>query len=67
VRAGLVSMPGTFALPVYSMKSSYALFNLGLASELGNSRVTGFIAVYATAGKNDGNYQAITVGIRAPL
>jgi outer membrane lipase/esterase len=67
VRAGLVSMPGTFALPVYSMSSSYALFNLGLASELGSSKVTGFIAVYATAGKSDGNYQAVTVGIRAPL
>ena len=34
---------------------------------LGNSKLTGFISVNATASKNDGNYQAITVGIRAPL
>jgi outer membrane lipase/esterase len=67
VRAGLVSMPGTFALPVFKMDSSYALFNVGLSGELGNSNITGFIAVNATAGRSDGNYQAITVGIRAPL
>lgn len=67
VRAGLVSMPGNFALPVYSMSNSYALFDVGIASELGNSKVTGFVAVNATAGRSTGNYQAITVGIRAPL
>ena len=67
VRAGLVSMPGTFALPVAQPSNSYALFVFGLAGELGNSNVTGFIAVNATAGKSDGNYQAITVGIRVPL
>jgi outer membrane lipase/esterase len=67
VRAGLVSMPGTFALPVFKVQSSYALFNVGLSGELGNSNITGFIAVNASAGNNNGNYQAITVGIRAPL
>lgn len=67
VRAGLVSMPGTFALPVFKPTTSYALFDLGLSGELGASKVTGFITVNATAGKSDGNYQAITVGIRAPI
>jgi outer membrane lipase/esterase len=67
VRAGLVSMPGTFALPVFKPDDNYILFNVGLAGELGNSRITGFVTVNATASKNDGNYQAITVGIRAPL
>jgi outer membrane lipase/esterase len=67
VRAGLVSMPGTFALPVFKVQSSYALFDFGLSGELGNSNITGFIAVNATAGNSNGNYQAITVGIRAPL
>jgi outer membrane lipase/esterase len=67
VRAGLVSMPGTFALPVFKPSNSYALFVFGLAGELGNSNVTGFIAVNATAGKSDGNYQAVTVGVRVPL
>ncbi len=67
VRVGLVSMPGTFALPVVKPDTSYALFDIGLSGELGNSKVTGFITVNATAGKNDGNYQAVTVGIRMPL
>lgn len=67
VRAGLVSMPGTFALPVLKPGDSYALFDVGLSAELGSSHVTGFIAVNATAGKSDGNYQAVTVDIRAPL
>jgi outer membrane lipase/esterase len=67
VRAGLVSMPGSFALPVFKPDSSYALFDFGLSGELGNSKVTGFITVNATAGKSDGNYQAITVGVRVPL
>ena len=67
VRAGLVSMPGTFALPVFKPDDNYILFNVGVSGELGNSKITGFVTVNATAGKNDGNYQAITVGIRAPL
>ncbi|HEV3241584.1 MAG TPA: autotransporter domain-containing protein [Casimicrobiaceae bacterium] len=67
VRVGLVSMPGTFALPVLKPDTSYALFDVGVAGELGNSKITGFITVNATAGKNDGNYQAVTVGIRVPL
>jgi outer membrane lipase/esterase len=67
VRAGLVSMPGSFALPVFKPDSSYALFDFGLSGELGNSKVTGFITVNATAGKSDGNYQAVTVGVRMPL
>jgi outer membrane lipase/esterase len=67
VRAGLVSMPGTFALPVFKPDDNYMLFNIGLSGELGNSKITGFVTVNATASKNDGNYQAITVGIRAPI
>jgi PDZ domain-containing secreted protein len=42
-------------------------FDIGVSGELGNSKLAGFISVNATASKNDGNYQAITVGIRAPL
>ena len=67
VRAGLVSMPGTFALPVFKPDDNYILFNVGVSGELGNSKITGFVSVSATASKNDGNYQAVTVGIRVPL
>ena len=36
------------------------------AANLG-ANLVGFVSVSATAGNNSGNYQAITVGIRAPL
>jgi outer membrane lipase/esterase len=68
VRAGLVSTGGVgFGLPALRPDEDYVLFDIGASGELGNSKVTGFISVNATASKNDGNYQAITVGIRAPL
>jgi outer membrane lipase/esterase len=68
VRAGLVSMGGVgFGLPALRPDDNYILFNAGVSGELGNSKITGFVSVNATANKNDGNYQAITVGIRAPL
>lgn len=68
VRAGLVSTGGVgFGLPALRPDEDYVLFDIGASGELGNSKVTGFISVNATASKNDGSYQAITVGIRAPL
>jgi len=71
VRAGLVSTGGvSFGLPAFKPDSDYALFDLGVAADLGSlgtSRVTGFVSVNATASKGDGNYQAVTVGIRAAL
>jgi outer membrane lipase/esterase len=66
VRAGLVSMPGTFAIPVFRADENYVLFNVGASSDLG-SKLVGFISVGATARKDDGNYQAVTVGVRMPL
>ena len=41
------------------------LFNVGASADFGG--VTGFIAGSATAGRSDGNYWAITVGVRVPL
>jgi outer membrane lipase/esterase len=68
VRAGLVSMGGVgFGLPALKPDDNYILFNVGVSGELGNSKITGFLSVNATASKKDGNYQAITVGIRVPL
>ena len=66
VRAGLVSMPGNFSIPVFGSDDSYALFNVGASADLG-TLVTGFVSVSATAGKDDGNYRAVTVGLRLPL
>lgn len=71
VRAGLVSTGGIgFGLPALRPDDNYVLFDVGVAGELGSvgtSKITGFVSVNATASKNDGNYQAVTVGVRVPL
>jgi len=59
-----------FGLPALRPNDSYVLFELGARTDLGSvgaSRITGFISVNATASKSDGNYQALTVGVRASL
>jgi outer membrane lipase/esterase len=66
VSAGVVSMPGQFSLPAYKFDNNYALFLVGANANLG-ANLVGFVSVSATAGNGSGNYQAITVGIRAPL
>ena len=68
MRAGLVSTGGIgFGLPALRPDDNYVLFDVGVSGQLGNSKVTGFISINATAGKDDGNYQAVTVGVRIPL
>jgi outer membrane lipase/esterase len=67
VRAGLVSTGGIgFGLPALRPDDSYVLFGIGASVDLGN-RLIGFASVNATASKDDGNYQAVTVGVRLPL
>jgi outer membrane lipase/esterase len=67
VRAGLVSTGGVgFGLPALRPDDSYVLFSVGGSTDLGN-RLIGFASVNATASKDDGNYQAVTVGVRLPL
>jgi outer membrane lipase/esterase len=65
VTASVYGMNGSFSMPAYKPDSNWGLFNLGAATEFG--KVTGFVTGSATAGKGDGDYYAITVGIRAPL
>jgi hypothetical protein len=63
----LVSTGGvSFGLPALRADDSYALFVLGASADLG-SRLIGFVSVDATAAKSDGNYQAVTLGVRMPL
>ncbi|MEP6997288.1 MAG: autotransporter domain-containing protein [Betaproteobacteria bacterium] len=67
VRAGLVSTGGVgFGLPALRADESYALLGIGASADLGN-KLVGFASINATAGRNDGNYQAVTVGVRVPL
>lgn len=65
VGASSVGLGGYYTVPVGKPDNSYALFNLGASTELGG--VTGFVAGSATAGRGDGNYWAVTVGLRAPF
>jgi outer membrane lipase/esterase len=67
VRAGLVSTGGIgFGLPALKVDSDYVLFDLGASADLG-AKLVGFVSVNATAAKSDGNYQAVTIGVRLPL
>ncbi len=66
ISAGLVTMPGTFSLPAFKTDDNYVLFNVGASADLG-ARAVGFVGVSATTGKGDGNYQAVTIGVRMPL
>ena len=58
-------MGGSFSVPAYKPDNSWGLFNLGASTEFG--KVTGYVTGSATAGKGDGDYYAITVGLRVPL
>ena len=66
INAGLVSMPGTFSLPAFKTDDDYLLFNIGASADIG-AKAVGFVSVSATGSKNDGNYQAFTIGVRVPL
>jgi outer membrane lipase/esterase len=67
INAGLVSIPGGgFNLPAFKPNGNYALFLVGASMPIGKD-ITGFLSLSASAGNDSGNYQAVTVGIRAPL
>ena len=65
VNASSISLGGSYSIPVVKPDSNYALFNVGASVDFG--RVTGYITGSGTAARGDGNYYAVTVGIRAPL
>ncbi len=65
VTAGVYGMGGSFTVPAYQPDNNWGLFNIGASTEFG--KVTGYITGSGTAGKGDGDYYAVTVGIRVPL
>lgn len=65
ITASSVTLGGSYTLPAPKPDNNYALFNVGAASDFGG--VTGFISGSATAGRGDGNYWAVTVGVRMPI
>jgi outer membrane lipase/esterase len=65
VQARPNGLNGWYTVPAFQQDSNWALFDVGVSRDFGG--VTGFIAGNASAGKGDGDYWAVTVGIRAPL
>jgi outer membrane lipase/esterase len=65
VSASSVTLGGWYSIPVAKPDNNYALFSLGASADMGG--VTGYVTGSATAARGDGNYWAITVGIRSPL
>lgn len=65
VTAGVYGMGGSFTLPAYKPDNSWALFNLGASTDVGKVAVS--LYGTASAGKSDGDYWAVTLGVRAPL
>ena len=52
-------------MPGFVQDDNWWLFDLGVEPRL--RKVTGFISGNASASKGDGDYWAVTVGIRVPL
>ena len=65
VTASSNTLGGWYTVPAPKPDNSYALFNVGAAADFGG--VTGYISGSGTAARGDGNYWAVTVGLRMPL
>ncbi len=65
VTASVNGMGGSFSMPAFKPDNNWGLFNIGASTEFG--KVTGYITGTGTAGKGDGDYYAVTLGIRVPL
>jgi len=59
------TLAGTYVVPGFVQDDNWWLFDLGVSRDFGG--VTGFLSGNASAGKGDGDYWAVTVGIRVPL
>lgn len=63
---------GTYTMSTRRPDGNWGLFQVGAAMDFGQpsatfGKVTGFISGSATAGKDDGDSYAITVGVRLPM
>jgi outer membrane lipase/esterase len=59
------TLNGTYVVPGFQQDDNWWLFDVGVSKEFGG--VTGFAAGNVSAGKGDGDYWSITIGIRVPL
>ena len=65
VTASSNTLGGSYTIPGVKPDNSYALFNIGASTDFGG--VTGFITGSGTAARGDGDYWAVTVGLRMPI
>jgi outer membrane lipase/esterase len=59
------TLSGWYTVPGFEQDDNWGLFDLGVSKDFGG--VTGFLSGNASAGKGDGDYWTVTVGIRVPL
>lgn len=59
------TLAGTYVVPGFEQDDNWWLFDLGVSRDFG--KVTGFVSGNASAGKGDGDYWGVTIGIRVPL
>jgi outer membrane lipase/esterase len=65
VTARPVGADTSYTVPGFKQDDNWWLFDLGVSRDFG--KVTGFLSGNASAGKGDGDFWAITVGIRVPM
>lgn len=65
IEAAPVLLGGTYTVGAFQPDDNYFLFNLGASRDFG--RVTGYLSASATASKSDGDYYAVTLGVRIPI
>jgi outer membrane lipase/esterase len=72
VTASPIGIGGSYTIGSGEPGSDWALFNFGASMDFGQptatfGRVTGYLMGSATAGRDDGDSWAVTIGIRVPL
>ncbi len=65
VEARANTLNGVYVVPGFQQDDNFWLFDLGVSRDFG--KVTGFLAGNVSAGKGDGDYWALTLGIRVPM
>ncbi len=65
IQATPVVLGGTYSVGAYQPDDNYWLFNLGASTDFAKGTV--YLTGSGTASKSDGNYWAITLGVRIPI
>lgn len=66
VRANLITMGGSFSMPVFKPGDNWTRVDLGASTQLGG-RVTGYVAYSGAFGQSNERSNALTLGVKVPL